>query len=257
MTQNHLITHILPPPFEWITIPGGDVTLNHSGGYILHPMKVNVPAFVIAKFPITNAQFQVFADAPDGFTNSAWWDFSDSAQEWRLENDQPQKPYGGDNHPRTHITWFEAVAFCRWLTDTLSRREGAETLSDKIALPTESQWQRAAQGDNGRLYPWGNEWDASRCNNNTCHDRIGTSPVTEYAGLGDSLFGVVDLVGNVWEWCLTSWQTGADDMGRDDVRVLRGGSWFDDIISHFRCNFRSSWNPGISSDLRGFRIVRS
>ncbi|MBZ0278267.1 MAG: formylglycine-generating enzyme family protein [Anaerolineae bacterium] len=241
-------TLILPQPFAWADIPGGTVTLVRPGGYLLQPVSQTLAPFALARYPITNAQYQVFVDAPDGYANDSWWAYSTAAGEWRLENPLPSPmTFGGSDHPRTHVTWYEAVAFCRWL----SVRTG-----DVIRLPTEAEWQWAAQGDDGREYPWGIEWDGERCHNNTAVKQIGTAPVISYAGKGDSPFGVVDMVGNVWEWCATSWETGLDDLRADDVRVLRGGSWFDDVMACFRTTYRASWNPEITSDLRGFRILR-
>lgn len=241
------VTQMLPAPFDWVDIPAGDVTLDDFGGYLLQSTTYTVAPFAIAKYPITNAQFAVFADADDGYNDMAWWEFSDSAYEWRFENDQPKPVEFDGDHPRTHVTWYEAVAFCRWI----SAKTGAT-----IRLPTEQEWQRAAQGHDGRMYPWGNEWDEDACHNNMSHQSISTVPVTQYAGKGDSPFGVVDMVGNVWEWCLTNWSNGRDAITSDDVRVLRGGSWFEDVMKMYRVNRRTSWNPEITSDLRGFRVVR-
>lgn len=247
MTQNS-ITALLPPPFSWIDIPAGDVCLDHAGGYLLEAKTVHVDAFAIAKYPITHDQFQAFIDADDGYVDSRWWDYSDDARDWRLEYAAPKKmDYGGGDHPRTHLAWYEAVAFCRWLS--------AKT-GDTIRLPTDAEWQRAAQGDDGRLYTWGDEWDGHRCQNNVARQQIGTVPVTTFEGQGDSPFGVVDLTGNVWEWCATNWSTGDNMLTGDDSRVLRGGSWFDDVQRFFRATTRSSWTPDSRSDLRGFRIVR-
>jgi len=239
-------TSVLPSPFALVEIPGGDVTLSHRGGYLQQPTTVHVDAFVIAKYPITNRQYQVFADAEDGYDDPAWWAFSDAAQEWWYENPRPLTPYGGVDHPRTHVTWYEAVAFCQWLA--------AKTGAD-VHLPGEAQWQRAAQGDDGRAYPWGELWDGERCANNVAHESIGTVPTLIYEGMGDSPFGVVDMAGNVWEWCATGWESGSDDLSLDEVRVLRGGGWFEDIQKVFRTDYRGSWNPELASDLRGFRIA--
>lgn len=243
------IRQLLPAPFAWVDIPAGSVTLDDPGGYLDAAQTQAVAAFSIARYPITDAQFQVFVDAADGYVNDDWWAFSPAAQEWRMETPQPRAmDYGEGDHPRTHVSWYEAVAFCRWL----SARSG-----ENIQLPSEAQWQRAAQGDAGTLYPWGSEWEAGRCHNGKDARQIGTASVRAYEGRGDSAFGVVDMAGNVWEWCLTSWESGADSIDGDDVRVLRGGSWFDDIQGFFRATTRRSWNPDIRSDLRGFRIVRS
>ncbi|MCB9450095.1 MAG: SUMF1/EgtB/PvdO family nonheme iron enzyme [Anaerolineaceae bacterium] len=240
---------LLPAPFNWVTIPGGLVTLTHRGGYIVRPVTVTVEPFALAQYPITNAQYQVFVDAPDGYAESRWWDYSRSAQEWRNENPQSSSmTFGGADCPRTHVTWYEAVAFCAWL----STRSG-----ESIRLPDEAEWQRAAQGDDGREYPWGDEWDTDCCHHNAAANQIGTIPVTTYAGRGDSPFGVADMAGNAWEWCTTSWETGLSDLSAEDVRVLRGGSWFDGVISTFRTTYRGNWNPDMTSDLRGFRIARN
>lgn len=241
------ITDILPMPFEWVEIPAGDVTLVDLGGYLSQPTTFSVAPFAMSKYPITNAQFAVFASAEDGYCDMAWWDFSDSAREWRYEHDIPKPIEFGGDHPRTHVTWYEAVAFCHWLS--------AKTKTT-IRLPSEQEWQRAAQGDDNRAYPWGNNWDDDACHHNLKHQNIGTEPVSQYDGTGDSPFGVVDMVGNVWEWCLTNWATGDIEISSDAVRVLRGGSWFDDVYSAYKVTKRASWNAEIRSDLRGFRVVQ-
>ncbi|MBE0689545.1 MAG: SUMF1/EgtB/PvdO family nonheme iron enzyme [Anaerolineae bacterium] len=249
-TRHNALTYdfasVLPAPFAIVVIPGGDVTLSHRGGYLQEPLTMSVDAFALSKYPITNSQYQVFADANDGYGDPSWWEFSDTAREWWNENPHPLKPYGGDDHPRTHVTWYEAVAYCQWLA--------AKTGLD-IHLPSEAQWQRAAQGDDGRPYPWGDNWDIALCTNNVAHEGIGTLSVRTHEGEGDSPYGVVDMIGNVWEWCATSWESGSDDLSLDEVRVLRGGSWFDDVQNAFRADYRSSWNPELASDLRGFRIA--
>jgi formylglycine-generating enzyme required for sulfatase activity len=233
----------------WVKIPTGEVTLTHAGGYVFHPVQQKVEAFEIAKYPVTVAEFQAFIDASDCFADSQWWDYSDAARLWRLENDQPLPlDFSEDDHPRTHITWYEAVAYCQWMT---------HKTDELIRLPTEAEWQLAAQGQDGRVYPWGNEWSVDYCHNNLEQQSIGTKSVTAYEGKGNSPYGVVDMIGNVWEWCGTNWNSGKYDVVTDDVRVLRGGSWFDNVMNHFRVTFRSSWNPSIASDLRGFRVVRS
>ncbi|MBK8024691.1 MAG: SUMF1/EgtB/PvdO family nonheme iron enzyme [Chloroflexi bacterium] len=140
------------------------------------------------------------------------------------------------------MSWYEAVAFCRWMS---------EALGERILLPTEAQWQYAAQGGDGRAYPWGEKWDGTRCNNSVVgllgflrskppgHGER-TTPVTAYEGRGDSPFGVADMVGNVWEWCLTDYYDGTNDPSKSsNNRVLRGGSWDYEDTGHFRCVSRS------------------
>ena len=238
------VTDFLPVPFDWVDIPAGDVTLSDVGGYIRHPQTVNVAAFAIARYPITIAQYQAFVDA--AYDDAQWWDYSDEARDWRIEHPQPVTlVYGEADYPRTHVTWYEAVAFCQWLS---------VITGGSIRLPAEAEWQRAAQGDDGRLYPWGNDWEADRCANSVADKHIGPASVTSYPG--DSPYGVVALAGNVWEWCSTDWSTGTNDLSGDDTRLIRGGSWFNDNTKMFRTTARASWNPDLPSDLCGFRITR-
>ena len=221
---------LLPAPFDWIEIP--------KKGYS------------IAKYPVTNAQFQVFVDASNGYNNASWWDYSDAAKEWRAKNSLQTTAFPGNDHPRTNVSWYEAVAFCLWLS---------ETTGEKIMLPTEDQWQYAAQGDDGRAYPWGNDWDCKRCNNSVkpC-DSNATTPVRQYEGKGDSPFGIVDMAGNVWEWCLTDYDSKENNVNETaNRRVLRGCSWDDYDTLRFRCDFRS-WNyPHNWGNYSGFRLARS
>ena len=237
-----------PINIPFMPIPGGRVTLDHRGGWLAAPLTMTVAPFALAQYPVTNAQYQAFIDAPDGFAHLDWWAFSAAARDWRLEHDAPlAAPFGGADAPRTHVTWYEAVAFCGWF----SQHSG-----QPVRLPTEAEWQHAAQGDDARPYPWGAEWDAHRCHNCVAHKVIGPASVQTYAGLGDSPYGVIDMAGNVWEWTATLWATGADTPQGDGVRVLRGGSWFDDVVGAFRVTTRSSWNPDLPSDTRGFRLAR-
>lgn len=224
---------LMPAPFDWIEIPG--------------------KGYSIAKYPVTNAQFQVFMDASDGYKDPKWWGYEANAQAWRSEN-QPARATGfpGDDHPRTNVTWYEAVAFCLWLSDVTG---------ENIMLPTEEQWQYAAQGDDARDYPWGPKWDGSRCNNNVDGKGIGkTTPVRQYEGKtkGDSPFGVVDMAGNVWEWCLTDYDNKTNDINNDaTLRVLRGGSWYNGLTGSFRCDCRGGGNPLGRYGFGGFRVSRS
>jgi formylglycine-generating enzyme required for sulfatase activity len=172
-------------------------------------------------------------------TNEAW-------REPRYWNDSQWR---GEEHPVVGVSWYEAVAFCLWLS---------EATGERIMLPTEAQWQYAAQGDDGRKYPWGNEWACERCNNSVkpCHSE-GTTPVRQYEGKGDSPFGVVDMAGNVWEWCLTGYHDQSNELnGSTDLRVVRGGGWFYFTKADCRCTFRYGDLPFTSYNFRGFRIAR-
>jgi formylglycine-generating enzyme required for sulfatase activity len=122
----------------------------------------------------------------------------------------------------------------------------------RVSLPTEQQWQRAAQGDDGRLYPWGRGFNHMLCNTSESRQRRPT-PVTAYPG-GASPMGAVDMAGNIEEWCLTRWGDGESDLSGDLARVLRGGSW-KELAHNARCVARSADYPHNWYNHVGFRIV--
>ncbi len=255
---------LLPKPFAWIPIPEGKVTIGKCG-YLDKDTTFTVPAFEMAKYPCTNAQFKLFMDA-GGYDEKRWWtddgwqaklDGWDYQGSWKKTGKAWTQPrflgddrFKGDDKPIIGVSWHEAVAFCTWLS---------ETTGENIMLPTEQQWQRAAQGDKGLIYPWGNEWYGSRCNNSvvSLYDSNQTTPVRQYEGKGDSPFGVTDMSGNVWEWCLTAYETGETDLYRTDVRVLRGGSWNNYLTSTFRAVNRIGINPHYWDNDLGFRFALS
>jgi hypothetical protein len=202
------LTTVGLPDIDWIEIPGGKVKLKEGKW-----RAQRVRPFKIARYPVTNIQFQAFVDAEDGYGNEKWW------ADLERRTDSPEPPYWSEaNHPRENVTWYEAVAFCRWL----SARLGYD-----VHLPTEWAWQQAATGgDPNNVYPWGPDWEAPRCNS----DESGlnrTTAVGMYPS-GSTPQGVLDMAGNVWEWCLNKYDDPKDiridrSGGR---RVLRGGSWF-------------------------------
>jgi formylglycine-generating enzyme required for sulfatase activity len=243
------VSDILPPPFEWVRIPGGIVTLEDASIYQgTIGGAYRIASFEIAKYPITNAQYQVFADALDGYTNPQWWRYSDHAQQWHTANPQPQeRAFPQDDHPRTNVSWYESVAFCCWLTAKITPRQ--------ITLPTEQQWQRAAVGDTGWAYPWGNEWDPNRCNSSVDAKSRTTMSVREHPQ-GASPYGVIDISGNAWEWCLTWWETDSIRLSGSHSRVMRGGSWGFDDPDFFRATYRYWDGPESGNSQVGFRCVR-
>lgn len=166
---------ILPEPFEWCFVPTGKVTLEpngDAGDYLTRSQSFSVPAFKIARYPVTNAQFERFLTSSNGWSEVLWWDFSAAAIQWWDLNQSEKESYESncDVCPRTNVSWYAAVAFTRWLS--------VQT-GEKISLPTEQQWQRAAQGDDERIYPWGYVWDSDKCNT-AQSGIITTTPVTKY-----------------------------------------------------------------------------
>ncbi len=187
------------PDIDWMAIPGGKIWLTVRAG------KARVAPFHMSRYLVTNAQFQAFADALDGYTKPDWWNNMPPDA-----NDGPEKPrWSEPNCPQETVSWYEAIAFCRWL----SRRLGFE-----VRLPTEYEWQQAATGgDPNNVYPWGHVWDASRCN--TVESGLNRTTAVGLYPTGASTQDVLDLSGMVWEWCLNKF-----DETRES-RVLRGGSW--------------------------------
>jgi formylglycine-generating enzyme required for sulfatase activity len=148
------------------------------------------------------------------------------------------------NHPVVGVTWDQAQAYCTW---TQGR------------LPTEAEWEKAARGEYGNEWPWGNEFDKNKCNSYE-GGKGGTTPVGAYSPQGDSPYGVSDMVGNVWEWCATKWQNSYqsyvddNDLSGDALRVVRGGS-FDDDQRGARVAVRGRNSPGYRDGDQGFRVV--
>jgi formylglycine-generating enzyme required for sulfatase activity len=215
--------------------------------------QVQVEAFQIARVPVTNAQYALYVADQKVEPPSHW------------RGGQP--PKGEDNHPVVYVSWHDAQAYCRWLSDKLGKA---------VRLPTEAEWEKAARGSSPlpsktarereagvgvREYPWGDDWSELKCNSAEL-GLGGTSPVGFFTS-GASPYGCLDMAGNVWEWCQSKYQSypckpddGRNDPGGDDSCVLRGGSWGYRGISA-RCAFRSYNHPDSRGDRRGFRVVVS
>ena len=228
------------PDIAWVEIPEGPFIYQNGETRTL-------PTFWIARYPITNSQFQTFID-DGGYSEDRWWQ--------GLKKPEPGEPHWQQgNRPRTDVDWFEAIAFTRWLSARLGLAE------DALRLPTEEEWEKAARGQEGLVYPWGNEYRSGFANINETWDKTGLWKLeqTTAVGLypqGRSPYGVEDLAGTVWEWCLNQYdnpENTAIDTS-DASRVLRGGSW--DLASDFaRAVFRFSSHPFFRSHDIGFRLV--
>ncbi|MCE7939141.1 MAG: hypothetical protein DYG90_11285 [Chloroflexi bacterium CFX6] len=159
------------------------------------------------------------------------------------------------------MSWYDAVAFCRWLTARL--RAAGELAADReIRLPTEAEWERAARGTDGREYPWGGAFESGRTNIDETWQQKGphylkhTTAVGVYPH-GESPVGALDMSGNVWEWCVTEYQSKSDKTVTGNARrVVRGGSWFDGYPCA-RAAFRFRLDPDYRSGYVGFRVVRA
>ncbi len=205
--------------------------------------QLTLPAFWIGHGPVTVAQFREFRESSTALTQEA---------------DRRRGPAG---HPASSVNWHEARAFCRWL--------GHQT-GLPMVLPSEAEWEKAARGTDGRLYPWGNDWDTRYCN--TRESELGeTTPVGSYSPQGDSPYGCADMAGNVWEWTRSLWGTGLrfpefaypydpcdgrENLGASNKtrRVLRGGSWYNDR-RYARCADRGRLLPYLLYYRVGFRVM--
>lgn len=201
--------------------------------------ELTLPVFEIGLYPVTNAEYAAFVQATGRAAPVHW-------QEERL-------PEALADHPVVHVTWHDALAYVAWLR---------ERTGQAYHLRTEAEWEKAARGDDGRLWPWGNEWNPA-CANCEPAGPKGTTPVGQYSPLGDSPCGASDMAGNVWEWCSTAYadyryvaDDGREDATGSDTRVLRGGSWYGDS-GQVRCAFRGRRDPVLRFNRVGFRVARA
>lgn len=240
---------------EVVVVPGGPFLMGEERGEDSRPPhQLSLPTFRIGKFPVTNAQYRRFIEA----TDRVW------------QSDEGLLPERA-TCPAVEVTWREALAYCEWLTSHW-RKEGRLTADEIVRLPTEAEWEKAARGTDGRVYPWGNEWDMMRCNTS----ELGPGEVTPVGiyPTGASPYGCLDMAGNVWEWTGSLWgawtrgeikleygypydaKDGRENIWADDntLRALRGGS-FTLNRSFARCAFRYRDFPYYWSGYYGFRIV--
>lgn len=226
---------------EMVFIPGGTFIMGSNSGDPNHQPEhqLQVADFYIDRWPITNAEYKNFVDdtghaVPD--YHVSWCD----TEGYNWDPEQRMYPEGKADHPIVLVTWDDAMAYAAWA----GKR-----------LPTEAEWERAARGLNGQRFPWGQEFAKGYCN---CKE-VGlreTSPVGDFSPNGDTPEGVVDMVGNVWEWTnsiFRSYPYDAND-GRESreatgFRVLRGASWINDAnvtqgISRLDGDFRFFNNVG-------------
>ncbi|MFZ4629884.1 MAG: SUMF1/EgtB/PvdO family nonheme iron enzyme, partial [Blastocatellia bacterium] len=186
------------PNIDWGEIPAGRFVYGDESEYAAKPEEVELPTFFISRYPVTFGQFQLFLDDPEGIRDPRW--LKGLAGDAR-EHQPGEQAFPFDNHPRERVSWYQAIAFCRWL----SWRLGGEYDLKKIAqwavrLPTEYEWEKAARGTDGRIYPYLGEFDPTK--GNTEKTGIGQTSAVGIFPEGASPFGVMDLSGNVWEWCL-------------------------------------------------------
>lgn len=272
-------------------VPGGDFWMGGEGEHDGKPPHIYtclVSGYWMGRYPITNAQFDVFVQDPEGYCNAEWW--TKAGLVWRKDR-QASYEVGGvfdlPNHPVVAVTWYEAVAYCRWLTQRWRAR--GWLLGDwEVRLPTEAEWEKAARGGvhipiaplwrpaeklmpepmlgvekNPRpqqAHPWGDDPDPN-CANYGDTGIGATNAVGAFPG-GVTPYGVLEMSGNVLEWCLTQWVDNYKDYGKTEAnglegtarRVVRGGA-FNYYGWSARCAYRYHRYPDVNYRSDGFRVV--
>jgi Sulfatase-modifying factor enzyme 1/TIR domain len=189
----------------------------------------------IDKYPVTNEKYRAFVLA-DGYGNQAYW--SSDGWKWKTEENISSPEYWNDtewdkaDHPVVGVSYYEAEAYAKWA----GKR-----------LPTEREWEKAARGEDGREYLWGDEFDQEKCNSAETHLKH-TTPVTQYPN-GVSPYGCYDMAGNVWEWCADWYDK------KKGSRVLRGGSWLG-VPETLRVSNRFRNDAGSRYNFLGFRLAQ-
>jgi formylglycine-generating enzyme required for sulfatase activity len=204
------------PPLRMILVPAGNFLMGDEK----QPVRVDV--FYIDKYPVTNAEYAKFIEAT-GHPPPPHWEETGGTY-----------PPDMANHPVVFVNWFDAQDYATWAGKRLL---------------TEAEWEKAARGTDGRVYPWGNEFNRIMCNVSEAGIG-GTTPVGKYSPYGDSPYKVGDMAGNVWEWTATDWAPGSSS------KVQRGGS-FVNRGSYARCAYRYLGVPEPRNPNVGFRCGMS
>ena len=225
---------------EWAGQPG-------DGG-----TPVELPTFYVSQTEVTVGQYMRFLDA----TEHA------ATQEATARPDGTARP---SDAPVGFVSWPDALAYADWLTDQLlslpdTPAQIAALLGGEwtVTLPTEAQWEKAARGEDGRLFPWGDEPPAGRA----VIGAAGPAPVGSIP-CPNCAYGLSDMAGNVWEWTKSPYQPypydesdDAETLGSDALWVMRGGSFADDLRMVRAAN-RGGADPGVRQAQIGFRLVIS
>ena len=241
----------------------------------------------IGRFPLTQAQFAAFVDA-GGYREPRYWAEARNDGLWTegaftLDGNRAAGPWSFieplslPNHPAVGMSWYEASAFCRWLSE-LTLKDGRIPSGWVIRLPREAEWEKAARGGLAipsrphlstiqglaratsepnlisnampeRTYPWGEEIDGERANYDTT--RIGATSAVGCFAKGASPYGCEEMSGNVWEWCADAEKLSWTE---EPGRVLRGGGWPGPAVL-LRAAYRDWYHATDRSSDVGFRVL--
>ena len=242
---------------------------------------------LLARYPVSNAQYAHFLNAggyrearfwPEAVAHKRWQAGKISVTTWRYDGEwKPTEervdrlarygsPFHLDNHPAVGVSWYEAMAFCHWLTEYMKTAKGVvphvrERLAEgwRICLPSEVQWEKAARGtEDHRLYPWGDKLNGDRANYDDA--KIGSTSALGCFPRGQGHSKCEEMSGNVWEWCRTPWQenyegyTNESKAGASDLsRVVRGGAFLNYSLN-VRCSCRNWYQAYYRINYIGFRV---
>jgi formylglycine-generating enzyme required for sulfatase activity len=200
---------------------------------------VHVGAYAIGASPVTNAEYAEFVWEASYRPPRGWAGF--------------RCPPDMDLSPVANVSWVDATAYAKWLARKTNR---------PFRLPTEAEWERAARGVDGRMFPWGQDFDPWRCNTLESSKR-GVTPIHTYSPSGDSPVGACDMAGNVWEWTSSLLHPypydptdGREEPAGNGQRVARGGAWYYSR-KLARCAAREGLQPTYLSSSLGFRLALS
>ncbi|KPA12379.1 Sulphatase-modifying factor domain protein [Candidatus Magnetomorum sp. HK-1] len=271
--------------------------------YEMPQHEVDLSDYYISKYPVTNAQYQYFID-DEGYLNESYWEeairdnkwkkgkikskdwsFGSSKEKWYDGPSNYGDPFNFCNHPIVGLSWYEAVAFSRWLTERWAKKK-ILAKNETVRLPTEAEWEKASRGgfevpqkpiiikidgqeeisfekienkSPQQIYSWGNHEDTNKMNYGDTE--IGSTSTVGCFSSGSSLYGCEEMNGNVWEWCIDWYgdykqNNMINPIGPDtgSARVLRGGSWYNNARNCRSAN-RNRNSPGNRDDLLGFRLA--
>jgi formylglycine-generating enzyme required for sulfatase activity len=210
----------------------------HAGADQKPQHRLYLLEYWIGRYQVTNEEYRLFLLDNPGQREPSHWNGS-------------EYEVGKAHHPVVYVSWNDALEYCRWL---------AKMTGERYTLPSEAEWEKAARGTDGRIYPWGDAWAACRLNTEISHFDV-TTTVGKYSPSGDSPYGCADMAGNVWEWTRSLYKDypylpsdGREELNDAAPRVLRGG-----VLNYerwvVRCAYRLERNPYDRYLIVGFRVV--
>jgi formylglycine-generating enzyme required for sulfatase activity len=253
---------VLPKP-QWLLVSGGEFTMGSDHEHDSFALPEEMPSnrlflrdFFISKYQVSRSDWLEYCRATGVSFPAEFGDPDLHSNLWK---------------PITGVNWYDAWSYCEWLSELLKARRML-SFTEVLRLPSEAEWEKAARGSSGRIFPWGNRFEAHRCNSRSS----GLNEVVEigrFAPQGDSPCGAVDMSGNVWEWTMSLWGESGHTPefgypydpfdGRENCdapetirRIIRGGAfyYFDECV---RTATRNIMLPTMHHSGGGFRIVRS